>query len=93
MPTARAALRALRGLLAPAGEFVGLAGHGGDHDRNVMAFAPLARDVSCNIANALYVCTDVPPNFITRRAIVSKSLPGRDSQLGNQRPGNRMARA
>ena len=45
----------LCGLLAPAYKFVGLACHGGDHDRDVMAFAPLARDVPCNLANALYV--------------------------------------
>ena len=43
-------------LLAPADELIGLSGHGGDHHGNFMARPPLARDVPCNIANALYVC-------------------------------------
>jgi len=42
-----------RGLLAPGDEFVGLAGHGRNHDRDLMTRRDLAVDVPHDILDAL----------------------------------------
>ncbi len=42
-----------RGLRAPADQLVGLAGHGRDHDGDLMAGVDLALDVARDVANAL----------------------------------------
>ena len=44
-----------RGLAAPGHQLVGLAGHGGDHDRDLVAGIDLALDVARDVADALDV--------------------------------------
>ena len=58
-----------RGLLAPGDQLVGLAGHGRDDDRDLVAGLDLALHMARDIADALEVATEVPPNFMTRRGI------------------------
>ena len=45
----------LQGRLAPGHELVGDAGHGGDHDRDLMAGIDLALDVARGVADAVDV--------------------------------------
>ena len=62
-----------RRLAAPGDQLVGLAGHGGDHDRDLMAGVDLALDVARDVADAV---DDRRPRF---RRISSRGGPWRSS--------------
>ena len=63
-----------RQLLAPGDQLVGDAGHGGDHDRDLLP-ASTSRFTRCaTLRMRSRSATEVPPNFITMRAMFSGSV-------------------
>ena len=58
------------GLAHPGDELVGHAGHGRDHDGDLVAGIDLALHVTRDIRMRSMLATDVPPNFMTTVAIV-----------------------
>ena len=64
-----------RGVAAPIHQLVGLAGHGRNHDGDLMAGIDLAFHMPRDIADAVELATDVPPNFMTRRPMMAGLFP------------------
>ena len=63
-----------RGFARPADQLIGLAGHGRDDHRDLVAGVDLAFDMARHILMRAMSATEVPPNFITMRAMEAKCL-------------------
>ena len=74
-------------LLAPGDELVGLAGHGGDDDRDLVAGVDLALDVARDVADALDIGDRRAAEFHhqTRQAGLGYSGKARGSRDGTRR--------
>ena len=61
--------------LAPGDQLVGLAGHGRDHHGDLVARSTSRLTRAATLRMRSRSATDVPPNFITMRAMVRDRLP------------------
>ena len=75
--------------LAPADELVGDAGHGGDHHGDLVAGSTSRFTRAATLRMRSRSATEVPPNFITMRAI--RRLPGRSATRAPARRSLRRA--